>query len=156
MGMDRDAHCSQGASGKKSLLLHFLLFIHCQLSWQSWSGWAFHRLITMKQVSKDFILKLFAIISLLLPGMGKEGFAEVALLAHQWARGDGDKGHPLAVVQLESEKDICPLPGAFKWQAVRCDILCNSVTDCDISDCCEQCSFFVFTRCVRKCSTPKK
>lgn len=79
-------------AGKESLLSHLLLFPLSQLSWQSWPGWAFCRRITMKEVSKDFILKLFTTISLLLPGVGAEGFAQTALLAHQWARGDGGKG----------------------------------------------------------------
>lgn len=86
-GMDRGAHCSQGASGKRSLLLHFLPFLPCQLSWQSRSWWALRRLIAMKLVSKDFMLKLLTIISLRLPGMGEEEFTQVAVLAHQWAGG---------------------------------------------------------------------
>lgn len=67
-----------------------------------------HRFLTMKQVNKDSVLKLFTIISLPLPGTGQEGFSRVALLAHRWTRGDGDNRCPPAVVQLESENDICP------------------------------------------------
>lgn len=54
------------------------------------------------------MLKLLTIISLRLPGMGEEEFTQVAGLAHQWARGNGGEGHPLAAVQLESEDDIHP------------------------------------------------
>jgi len=40
--------------------------------------------------------------------MGMAAFTPVAVLAHPWATGDGDTGHPPAVVQLESENDSCP------------------------------------------------
>lgn len=112
--MGRGTRSSQGAGGKKPLALHVLLFLPCQLPWQSWARGALHRLTTVKRVSRDLVPKLLTTASLPFPGKGEGGFARVALLAHQWARGEGDKGRPLAVDQLETEDDVCPEPGALR------------------------------------------
>lgn len=60
------------------------------------------------------MLRLLTITSLLLPGVGEEGFTHIAMLAQKWARGNGDKGHPNAMLQLELQDDICPKRGAYK------------------------------------------
>lgn len=49
-----------------------------------------------------------------MPGVGEEGFTHIAMLAQKWARGNGDKGHPNAMLQLELQDDICPKRGAYK------------------------------------------
>lgn len=90
-----EVHPVSGCWQKKSLLLHFLMFLPYQLSWQTWSWWALHiDVVAMKQLSKGFMLKEFTKILLLLPGLGEEVFTQAAVLAHQWARGDEDKRHP--------------------------------------------------------------
>lgn len=154
-GMDGDAPCSQGATGKKPLQLHFLLFLPCQLSWQSCPWGALHRFLTMKQVNKDSVLKLFTIISLPLPGTGQEGFSRVALLAHRWTRGVVITGvllqwfswsqkmtsaHSLVLSNGKLWDVTCYVTA---WQTVTFETAVSSAL------------FFVFTRCVRKCSTPK-
>lgn len=102
-GMDRGARSSQGAGGKKSLLLRVLLFLRWQLPGRAGHG----------ELSTDLLPKLLTTTPLLFTGVGEGGVALV-VLAHQWARGEGDKGRPLAVDQLETEDDVCPEPGALR------------------------------------------
>lgn len=61
-------------------------------SWLSWWWWALHRHVPVKWISIACVFRLFMMILLILPAMGKEGFMCAALWAHQRGRGNRDKG----------------------------------------------------------------
>lgn len=137
----RGTRCSQGASRKKPLPLHFLLFPASPLT-------------HVRQVSTDF--KLFTVILLSLPGMGEEGegFAQQLLWHISGPEGTVIKGILLRWYgwsqNTTSARNLCfPAAGWTLWHFLwQCDRPWHFKPLC--AGLC-----LVFTSCVRKRNAPK-